>query len=207
MTITRRPSLARRGALFADKGWARGGWGPRAYEFLGLNYRMSELQGAVGCGQIRKLEWVTTARNRNGDCLSELIAGAPGIRPQQVTPGGRHTYWVYALVVQPKARFTAAQFAEALTAEGLGAGAGYIGAPIFRCAGAIWQKRTFGRSQLPFTLPGARALEYREDLCPVTQDLLDRIVILPMSEFFTEEDIHLMAQAITKVAKGLRRRS
>ena len=203
MTITRKTSLARRGALFMDKGWARGGWGPRAYDCLGLNYRMTELQGAVGCGQIGKLEWVTSTRNRNGDRLTELIAEAPGIRPQKVLKGSKHTYWLYALVVEPGARYTAAQFAQALSAEGLGAGAGYIGAPIFRCAAALWRKSTFGKSGLPFTLPGAREIEYDEALCPVTQDVLNRIITLPMSEFFSEGDIELMAGAILKVAGKL----
>jgi len=202
MTITRRKALAERGALFADKGWARGGWGPRAYEFLGLNYRMTELQGAVGCGQIGKLEWVTSQRNRNGDRLTELIGDAPGLRPQQVTPGGKHTYWLYGLTVERDARFTPQEFAVALTAEGLGAGVGYIGAPIFRCAAALWDKRTFGRSGLPFTLPGVSEGSYGADACPRTQGLLDRMITLPMSEFFDDRDIEAMARAIRKVAGG-----
>ncbi|MBM3475628.1 MAG: DegT/DnrJ/EryC1/StrS family aminotransferase [Armatimonadetes bacterium] len=203
MTITNRKALAERGALFSDKGWARGGWGPRAYEFLGLNYRMTELQGAVGCGQIGKLEWVTSMRNRNGDLLTQLIGDAPGIRPQKVTKGGKHTYWLYGMAVQPDAKYTPQEFAAALSAEGLGAGVGYIGAPIFRCAAALWNKQTFGKSQLPFTLPGVREIEYDESMCPRTQELLNRMITLPMSEFFDERDIEAMAMAIRKVADGL----
>lgn len=203
MTITRRRAFAERGALFADKGWARGGWGPRAYRLLGLNYRMTELQGAVGCAQVRKLEWVTSTRNRNGDRLTELIDGAPGLRPQRVTKGGKHTYWLYALTVEPDAGYTPQQFAQALSAEGLAAGHGYIGAPIFRCAVALSSKRTFGKSRLPFTLPGVPEISYDETMCPKTQELLDRIITLPMSEFFTDEDIEAMGRAIRKVAEGL----
>jgi len=203
MTITRRAGLAKRGALFADKGWARGAWGPRAYECLGLNYRMTELQGAVGCGQVRKLEQVTSARNRNGDLLTELIGEAPGVRPQKVTEGGKHTYWLYGMTVVEDADYTPQEFATALSAEGLGAGVGYIGAPIFRCAAALWTKRTFGRSGLPFTLPGVREIAYDEAMCPRTQEVLNRIITLGVSEFYTEPDIEAMAAAIRKVARGL----
>jgi perosamine synthetase len=206
MTITNRRSLAKRGALFADKGWARGGWGARAYRFLGLNYRMTELQGAVGCAQIRKLEAVTSARNRNGDRLTELIASAPGLRPQKVTEGGRHTYWLYGMVVEPDARYTPDEFAAAIRAEGLGVGVGYIGKPIFMCAGALTHGDTFGKSGLPFTLAGVPDISYDETICPRTQELLNRMLTLNISEFHTDRDVEDMAGAINKVAQGLSKR-
>ena len=146
---------------------------------------------------------MTSARIRNGDRLTELIGDAPGIRPQRVTKGARHTYWLYGMAVQPEAAYTPQEFAAALTAEGLGAGVGYIGAPIFRCARALWDRRTFGASQLPFTLPGAGEVCYGEGACPRTQELLDRMITLPMSEFLAEHDIEAMAGAIRKVAVGL----
>jgi len=206
MTITNRKAWGERGALFQDKGWARGGWGPRAYRFLGLNYRMTELQGAVGCAQIRKLEWVASMRNRNGYLLSKLVEGAPGVQPQQVTEGGRHTYWLYGMAVQRDARYSPADFAAALTAEGVGAGVGYIGKPIFLCAGALTHKDTFGTSELPFTLPGVPDISYDEAMCPRTSELLPRMITLGISEFYTEQDIEDIARAIRKVAEGLSRR-
>jgi dTDP-4-amino-4,6-dideoxygalactose transaminase len=107
------------------------------------------------------------------------------------------------MAVQPDAKYTPQEFATALSAEGLGAGVGYIGAPIFRCAAALWDKQTFGTSQLPFTLPGVPEISYDETMCPRTQDLLNRMITLPMSEFFDERDIEAMAHAIRKVAHGL----
>ncbi len=206
MTITNRRSWAKRGALFADKGWARGGWGARAYQFLGLNYRMTELQGAVGCAQIRKLEAITDARHRNGHRLTGLIASAPGLRPQKVTTGNRHTYWLYGMVVEPAARYTPEDFAAAMRPEGLGVGVGYIGKPIFMCAGALTHRDTLGKSGLPFTLPGVPEVSYDETMCPRTQELLSRMVTLHVSEFHTDQDIEDMARAINKVAEGLSKR-
>ena len=55
-----------------------------------------------------------------------------------MTPGGRHTYWFYPLSVDA---WEAVEFAKALTAEGVGAGAGYIGQPIYLCMEALWQAR------------------------------------------------------------------
>ncbi len=53
MTVTARDDLAQRMTLFSDKGWTRKpGWGRRTYAFLAPNYRMTELQGAVGLAQL-----------------------------------------------------------------------------------------------------------------------------------------------------------
>jgi dTDP-4-amino-4,6-dideoxygalactose transaminase len=204
MTITNNEALGERGAFFQDKGWARQAWGPRAYLFLAPNYRMTELHGAVGLAQLRKLESIVERRHRNGDLLTELIGEVPGVRPQQVTPGGEHTYWLYALAAQPNGPYAPEAFAQALGAEGVPAGVGYIGKPIFECAEACWDKETFGTSGLPYTLPQARpGIEYTEETCPATRDLLPRMVTTGMSEFYTEQDIREMATAIRKVALGL----
>jgi len=204
MTITNNEAWGERGRLFMDKGWSRKpGWGARTYLFLAPNYRMNELTGAVGVAQLRKLKDVVARRHENGDRLTELIGRVPGVQPQQVTPGGQHTYWLYALAVDPDGPYTAEALAKALNAEGLPASPHYIGQPIFLCAEALCSKTTFGRSQWPFSHPGARAIEYTEATCPRTSDLLNRMVTLPMSEFFTARDIEDLATGVRKVAEGL----
>jgi dTDP-4-amino-4,6-dideoxygalactose transaminase len=204
MTITHDKAWGERGRLFMDKGWTRQpGWGPRTYLFLAPNYRMNEITGAIGCAQVHKLKDVVARRNALGDRLTELIGEAPGIRPQQVTPGGKHTYWLYALAVAPGGPYTAEEFARALSAEGIPAGPHYIGKPIFLCAEALCNKVTFGQSQWPFTHPGAREIAYTEDTCPRTSDLLQRMVTLPLHEFLTDRDVEDMAAGVRKVAEGL----
>jgi perosamine synthetase len=204
MTITSNDAWAERGARFTDKGWNRTGWGPRAYLFLAPNYRMTELQGAVGVAQLRRLHDVVARRNHNGDRLTGSIGDVPGIRPQRVTPGGKHTYWLYGLAVEKDAPYTAQQFAEAVTAEGIGAGAGYIGKPIFMCAEACCNQVTFGSSHHPYDHPNARpGISYDDDTCPVTTDLLTRMVTMSVSEFLTDSDVDDMARAVRKVAHGL----
>jgi dTDP-4-amino-4,6-dideoxygalactose transaminase len=202
MTITNRDDWAERMRLFADKGWTRQpGWGPRTYMFLAPNYRMTELQGAVGLAQVEKVDGVVARRHALGDLLTQQIAGLAGVEGAPVTPGGEHTYWLYPLRVT---RWTPQRFAEALTAEGVPAGAGYIGKPIFLCAEALAQKRTFGDSQFPFSaLPPDRQVDYSEAACPRAQDALDHMVTLSLNENYTEADIADMANAIEKVASLL----
>lgn len=202
MTITSHPDLIRRMTLFRDKGWNRQpGWGPRTYEFLAPNYRMTELQGAVGIVQTEKVRTVVATRNELGDLLSSLIQGTPGVTPAPVTPGGKHTYWCYPLRVQgvsPK------EFAQALSAEGVPSYPNYIGEPIFLCMEALASKITFGTSQHPLDgCHGGRRIEYTRGLCPHTERLLSETVILSLHEKMSREDIADMAEAIRKVATGL----
>ena len=203
MTITRDARLAERMALFRDKGWARKP-GTRGYSILGLNYRMTELQGAVGLAQIEKVADVVRRRNELGDLLTERIRQAPGILPAPRTEGGRVSYWLYGFRV---VRGDAARFAEALRAEGIPAGSGYIGEPIFRCMAALAGKTTFGRSAHPLDgCHGGRVLDYVEGLCPRTEEILRQMITLGIHEHMSREDIADMAEAICKVAEALANR-
>lgn len=204
ITVTNDDDFGLRGKLFADKGWHRDEYGPRRYTLLGMNYRMTELQGAVALAQVRKLENVIAGRRRNGDLLTRLIADAPNICPQKLLDNCRHTYWHYELAVDRDAPFTADDFAKALRAEGISGSAHYIGKPIFLCHEALAARRIFGNSHYPFDHPNARpGISYAEGDCPVCEDVLDRLVVLPMSEHYTEEDVRDMAKGVNKVARGL----
>ncbi len=205
VTLTNRDDLEGRMAGFRDKGWARRpGWGPRTYMFLAPNYRMTELQGAVGIAQLDKVQSVVDRRHELGDYLTTLIGNVPGIDPAPVTPGGRHTYWLYPMRVREG---TALDFAKALSAEGVPAGAGYIGQPIFLCMEALANKKTFGASGHPFDgCHGGRKIDYVEGMTPVAEEELKHMVTLSLNENYTREDIEDMAGAIRKVAEGLARR-
>jgi len=203
MTITADPRFGERGAFFQDKGWARAAYGPRAYRFLAPNYRMPELSGAIGLAQLRKLPDIVAHRRALGGRLTLAIRGAPGLKPQRVLPEAEHSYWQYGITIDPDAAFSAKAFAEALRAEGVPCGAGYIGEPIFECAQCCWQRETFGISGLPYTLPGVHDIRYDESSCPGARDLLNRMVHWGIHEAMAGEDIDDMATAVLKVAQGL----
>ena len=203
MTITNDDALGRYMRMFADKNYDRERQGPRMYGPLGMNYRITELHSAVGLAQLEKLAAVVESRNRLGSRLSNGIGQIDGIVPAPVTSGARHSYWMYPMRVTA---FSAGQFARALVAEGIGAGAGYIGEPIFQCSAALADHQTYGTSGFPFRSPYTdRTFERAEDLCPRTRKLLGELVTLHFNENYTDEDIDDVAGAVQKVAGGLDR--
>ncbi len=91
-------ALARRLQLFINKGWGYGDPCPDHY-FLALNYRMSELHGAVACAQLDKLGTCVRKRIAAADMLSQKLAGIAGIATPLVFRQAVHTYWKYCLRV------------------------------------------------------------------------------------------------------------
>ncbi len=80
----RTTSYARWMWLFIDKAWGYGDPKPDHY-FLALNYRMTELQGAVALAQLDKLDGVVARRIRVAELLTERLAGIAG-RPARPVP-------------------------------------------------------------------------------------------------------------------------
>lgn len=204
VTITNRDDWAERMFLFRDKGWTRKpGWGARTYALLAPNYRMTELQAAVGLPQVKTVRTVVEQRMSLGSYLSELLSGIEGLTPPRVTEGSEHSYWAYPLRIDD---WPVATFAEALTKEGVSAGAGYIGEPIFLCMEALAAKKTFGTSSYPFDgSHGGRQIDYTSGMCPRTENALQHMVNVGLNENYTRKDIEDMAGAIRKVAELLPR--
>jgi len=202
ITITDDPELAKRGAMFTDKGWDRSKEGPRVYPFLGLNYRMTELQGAVGLAQLKKLRGVVERRRKLAGMLNERLGDIEGVTPQPVAEGNKCSYWQYAFTIDKDKGIPAAKFADFLRREGIPANAGYIGKPIF-LSEALRDKRTFGTSSHPFDYPGVRQVRYEEGVCPRCEDILNRMVLLPFNEEFSEEDVDDLVEGVRLTAKEL----
>jgi len=199
MTITSDDALAERARLFADKAWPRGSG--RGHLFLAMNYRMTELQGAVGLAQLSKLETILERRRRTAGLLTELLREAPGVNVPYCYEGVVHSWWIYSITIDEE-RFgvTPQEFAKALQAEGIPFGAGYIPNPMFDYP-VIKERNTYGTSQIPWTLPQARpGVVYRDDDVPNTLWFLSHTLNMGWNEGITEADVRDIAEGIRKVA-------
>jgi dTDP-4-amino-4,6-dideoxygalactose transaminase len=202
LTVTADEELARRIAIFPHKGGPHySAVGARDYLTFGFNYHLTELQAAVALSQLPDLPALVARRTRNGERLTELLAGLPGIHPQRVAPGDHSTYWMYAVrAVEAETGLPAARFAEALRAEGIACGYQYIGKPIFLYE-ALRRKQVYGTSHYPFDLQdAAHAVRYEEGACPQCEAALDEMLVVPLHEVFGEAELNDIAAAFHKVA-------
>jgi dTDP-4-amino-4,6-dideoxygalactose transaminase len=195
LVTTNDDALARRTMLFINKAWGYGDPAPDHY-FLALNYRMSELQGAVAVAQLDKLESVVRRRIAAAEMLSDRLRGLAGIELPEVAAGAVHTYWKYCLRVDSRiVRDGAVGLGRLLKERGIASAPRYIQKPAFRCE-VFEKRRTFGASQWPFTLATAEALDYSHARFPGTFRALELILVLPWNENYTAEHVDGIAGAI-----------
>ncbi len=196
--------LARAMFLFINKAWGYGDPNPDHY-FLALNYRISELQGAVANAQLPKLEGVVDARVRLAGGMTKRLQGIEGVETPRVNPGNVHTYWKYCLRVDDRRIADGpVALAKLLKEMGVASGPRYIQKPSFMCE--VFQKqRTFGNSRWPFTLARPEAVDYRRERFEGTWDALEHVLVLPWNERYTEAHLDFLADSIRQAAARARR--
>ncbi len=70
---------------------------------LGWNYRMTNMQAAVGCAQLETLPKHIVRKRQVGRLYGRLLQGIPGLElPPDTLDGEENMYWVYAIVVKPE---------------------------------------------------------------------------------------------------------
>jgi len=149
LTLVNRPELAERAQLFADKGWARGGG--RNHQFLGWNYRMTELQGAVALAQLRRLPELIRGRRTAADQLTKLLSQVKGVVLPPLDSQACCSWWKYPFGVREDVSgANTDEIFDALRVEGVRMMRKYLPRPLFeepmlRCP------RTYGQSGYPFS--------------------------------------------------------
>jgi len=195
LVTTNDDDLARRVRLYVNKAWGYGDPKPDHY-FLALNYRLTELQGAVAVAQLDKLDWVVDQRTKMAGMLDAELANLEGVMVPPVLPGAKHVYWKYALTVDttkiaggPVALGAALKECNILTAPR------YIQKPAFACE-VLRDQRTFGDSRWPFTLARPEAVDYSPNRFPGTFRGLEQVLVLPWNELYTEAHVDHIATSI-----------
>lgn len=202
ITIFQDKELYERGTLFSDKAWPRSGPSKdRGYLFLAMNYRMTELQGAVGLAQLKKVRNIVERRRKIGEKLSKLIQEeVEGVKPPYIPSYCKHSFWLYPITLdEEKVKVPPEVFNEALNAEGIPSSFGYIKKPLYLYP-VLKDKITFGGSHYPFSLLEARKISYKEGDCPGAESLLKKLITIPINEFYDEVDIEDIIRALKKVS-------
>lgn len=196
MVVTDDPELAVRLRLATDKCYdRRPDSRERTPQFLANNYRMTELQAAVVLAQLEKLDEIVVRRRRWAQGLTEAIQTLHGLHMPLVLPGSEPSWYVYLLRVTPDLLGAdASTFSAALNAEGVPAGAHYIGKPVYRYP--LFENRSlFAHGSHP-----AQEHSYPPGLCPIAEQILDDCISLTIHEAFTEDDLAETIAAFRKVA-------
>jgi dTDP-4-amino-4,6-dideoxygalactose transaminase len=89
------------------------------HNVLGYNYRMTDLQGAVGVEQMKKLVWIVERRRALAHQYDKALSDLEGVQTPYVPEGYKHTYQSYVLLVDEDARLSRDELAQELLARGV----------------------------------------------------------------------------------------
>lgn len=164
---------------------------------VGFNFRMTEMQAAIGIVQLEKVDALVDEREAIANRFTRELAKFSGIIPPVVRKDCRHVYYVWT------ARFDEARvgigrdvFAKALEAEGVPVSVGYV-APLYLLP--LFQKRiAIGRDGFPFTLTNRN---YQKGLCPIAERMHEKefLELHVCSWAFEPAEIQSVVDAIAKV--------
>jgi perosamine synthetase len=185
--------LARHMRVFRNHGITsdfreRAAQGAFAYEMveLGYNYRLSDIQCALGISQLAKLAASVARRQAIARQYNEAFRHVPQVKPLAVAGNVCHAFHLYVVRLEPEALTVdrAAVF-RALRAEGIGVNVHYMPVHLH----PYYQDR-FGA---------------RPGLCPVAEAAYPRLLSLPMFPAMTDEDVAQVVEAVEKVVSHYRR--
>ena len=150
------------------------------FDEIGFNFRMTDAQAAVGLVQLRKLDGFNARRIEIANRYRELLCGIKGLRLPYVSPGVKHVFHVFCVLVEPGFRLSKEDFMWEL----------YTGKRI-----KVWSH------YMPIHLTTAyRKLGHGEGECPVAEELFHQYVSIPIHPRMSEETIAYVVDSIRELA-------
>ncbi|GGL54478.1 UDP-4-amino-4,6-dideoxy-N-acetyl-beta-L-altrosamine transaminase [Sporolactobacillus putidus] len=153
--------------------------GPWYYEmqFLGYNYRMTDIQAVLGISQLSKIEKFIDARKQIVERYNEAFQAIPELTVPYQHPDTDSSWHLYILRLKTdKINADRREIFEALRAQNIGVNVHYL--PVY-------------------LHPYYRELGYERGLCPNAEKHYDEIITLPLFPKMTEQDVRDVIQAVT----------
>lgn len=175
---------------------------------IGSNYRLTEIQAAIGIAQLDKVDALVKHRQRLAAHLTAGLSGLPGITPVQATPGAEHAYYLYpikydaAVVGAPRSAFVKAVNAELPHAEHWEQtvlAEAYV-KPLYLAP--LYQKKiALGSKGFPWTCNPEVDYQYARGMCPVVERMhFEQMIFTPIvREPLNERDMDDVVAAFKKV--------
>jgi len=175
---------------------------------FGANYRLTELQAAIGIAQLDRLDGYVAHRQRLANHFGKQLTGIPGLTPAKVADGAEHAYYLYPVKYDESVTgISRNTFVKAVNAElppvkmweQTGFVEGYI-KPLY-LAPMYQRKIAMGRTGFPWSINEGINYSYSSGDCPVAERMYyQEMIYTPLiREPLMESDIDDFIVAIRKV--------
>jgi len=148
---------------------------------LGFNYRLPDIQCALGLSQLAKLDRFLARRTAIAERYRRELSAVPGVLMPAVAADVTHAWHIFAILLDPeRVGVGRAEVFGALRAEGIGVAVHYI--PVYRH-------------------PYYQRLGYPTAMCPVAESAHERLLTLPLSARMLDSDVADVVAAVSKVLR------
>lgn len=171
---------------------------------IGFNFRLGEVESAIGIEQLKKLDGAIKSRQKAADKLTAGIEGLLGLSPPFIPENCTHVYYNYPMRIdENQTGVSTSIISEALNAEGVEVGTSYINVHKY----PIYQKKiAYGNNGYPWRDKGKVSnVRYDEGICPVAENL-NRKEYMSLdfcNYFYSNNEIDLYIEAFNKVWSSL----
>lgn len=206
MVITNNKDLYHRAEWYHDHGHDHNPKVSRALEgrtILGFNYRMNELQGALGLAQLRKLDYICSEQRKNKKIIKDALAQVPGVQFRKLPDpeGDSATFLAFNLPEEG----VALKYQKLLAAEG-------VDTVCYK--NNLWHyvpnwehflaRSTAISKKYPFADPSYKGkIEYSRASIPYAEDILGRTLVIQIMVKMGQEKLDSIRKAIGKAAKKM----
>jgi perosamine synthetase len=149
------------------------------HEELGFNFRLTNLQAALGVAQLERMDEIVARKRWMGQTYNRLLKDIDGLELPPEEPWVKSVYWMYGVVLSEKTGMDASRFAQILQQRGIETRPFFLGMheqPAFHNRGLF-----IGESY------------------PVSERLARRGLYLPSGLALTEEQLEFVCQAVREV--------
>ena len=154
------------------------------HEELGYNFRMTNIQAAIGVAQLEKLDRTVAKKRHIGALYNKLLKDVDGIQlPVEQTDYADNIYWVYGIVLDDNLPIEADEFMKRLGAEGIG------------CRGFFWgmhEQPVFKEMKL-----------FEGESYPVAERLARRGLYIPSGVNLNDEDQEYVVEKVKLILNQL----
>ncbi|WKZ32468.1 MAG: DegT/DnrJ/EryC1/StrS family aminotransferase [Thermodesulfobacteriota bacterium] len=150
------------------------------HKYVGFNFRMTNLQAAIGLAQVERFEELVGARIRNAALYNSLLRDVPGLRLPPEAEGVKNVFWMYALVVEDEFGMSRDELRKQLADRGI-------------------ETRTFF---IPIHLQPIYHKLFKGESFPVSESLCARGLYLPSSSGLSERDIRHVSAAVREIREA-----
>ena len=174
MVTTNDPAIAERASGLRNLGFSsdRHFW----HRSVAFNYRMTNLQAAIGLAQTERLEELVERRRENRRRYAEALAGVPGLKLPVERPEVRNVFWMFGLTVGDEFGCSRDELRRRLAARGI-------------------ETRSFF---VPIHIQPAYHHRHRDERYPVAEELGRTGLYLPSGPSLSDADIAYVAGEITQ---------